>query len=275
MIKLNGVEIKINHFPDGTQLLKYDWEIVKYCNTITWRYEKEEELSTLIFLTLDIKDKNSKASVDLLLNYVPNARMDRVHKNDVFTLKWFAEVINWLGFDNVYALDVHSNVSLGLIDRIRTCNLYHIIHTILDNIRENVDSIDDLIIYFPDDGAMKRYIELFKQFKMCYGSKKRDWDTGKILNLEVVTNGVDLKGKNVLMVDDIIAYGGTMYYSAIELKRLGVNKIFTYVTHTENSIIDEERGTFIKLLEDGTVDMLYTTNSIFNLQHDKIKIINE
>ncbi len=160
MIKLNGVEIKINHFPDGTQLLKYDWEIVKYCNTITWRYEKEEELSTLIFLTLDVKDKNSKATVNLLLDYVPNARMDRVHKNDVFTLKWFAEVINWLGFDNVYALDVHSNVSLGLIDRIRTCNLDHIIHTILDNIRENVDSIDDLIIYFPDDGVSPIFIQL-------------------------------------------------------------------------------------------------------------------
>ena len=39
------------------------------------------------------------------------------------------------------------------------------------------------------------------------------------------------------MIDDIISYGGTMYYSAKKLKELGVGKIYAYATHVENSLI--------------------------------------
>ena len=63
------------------------------------------------------------------------------------------------------------------------------------------------------------------------------------------------------MIDDIIAYGGSLYYSAKELKRRGVDTIYAYATHTENSILDDEKGTLIKLLEDNTVERLYTTGA--------------
>ena len=44
--------------------------------------------------------------------YIPNARKDRAHREkDVFTLKYFANIINSLNFDNVYVLNPHSNVS--------------------------------------------------------------------------------------------------------------------------------------------------------------------
>ena len=80
-------------------------------------------------------------------------------------------------------------------------------------------------------------------------------------------------GMNVLMVDDIIAYGGSLYYSAKELKRIGANNIYAYATHTENSILDPEKGTLIKLLEDGTVKRLFTTDSLFTGEHDKIEVM--
>ena len=49
------------------------------------------------------------------------------------------------------------------------------------------------------------------------------------LLLEIITcivyeNGIDLNNKNVLMIDDIIAYGGSLYYSAKELNKCNVNK---------------------------------------------------
>lgn len=43
--------------------------------------------------------------------------------------------------------------------------------------------------------------------------------------------------------------------------------------HTENSILDDEKGTLIKLLEDNTVERLYTTGSLFAGKHDKITVL--
>jgi ribose-phosphate pyrophosphokinase len=114
---------------------------------------------------------------------------------------------------------------------------------------------------------------------MVYGQKVRNWETGKIEGLEVMDkdghkldDGNPLSGKSVLMIDDIISYGGTMYYSAKKLKELGAERIFAYATHVENSILDPEKGTFVKCLDDGTVDKLYTTDSIFTKSHKKIKL---
>ena len=109
--------------------------------------------------------------------------------------------------------------------------------------------------------------------------KERDWETGKILGLNVHDeNGnkvskEEVKGYSVLMVDDIISYGGTMYYSALKLKELGFKKIYAYATHTENSVLDEEKGTFIKCLNDRTVESLTTTDSIYSGNHPYIQVV--
>ena len=75
------------------------------------------------------------------------------------------------------------------------------------------------------------------------------------------------------MVDDIVSYGGTLYYSTLKLKELGAEHIFAYASHTENSVLDEEKGKFKKCLDDGTVEKLFTTSSIYHGKHDSIEII--
>ena len=167
-------------------------------------------------------------------------------------------------------LDVHSNVGAALIDNV-------IIETPKIYINEVIKQIEkdntDLILYFPDEGASKRYSDMFPRYKYCYGEKKRDWDTGKILGLDIKSNGINLSGKTVLMIDDIIAYGGSLYYSANTLKENGVDKIYAFATHTENSFLNREKGTLIKSLENNTVEKLFTTNSIFTGEHEKITVM--
>lgn len=272
MIKVNDEVINIEHFPDGTQKLFVEsmWK-ASGSYSIDWRYEKEEELSTLIFITRHLRNNPYTKSVRLKMNYLPNARMDRIHeKDEVFTLKSFADVINWLKFDLVTILDVHSNVGAALIDNvlIETPQIY-----INEVIRKIEKDNTDLILYFPDEGAAKRYSNMFPGYKYCYGEKKRDWDTGNIIGLDIKSNGINLFGKTVLMIDDIIAYGGSLYYSANTLKDNGVDKIYAFATHTENSVLNREKGTLIKSLENNTVERLFTTNSIFTGEHEKITVM--
>ena len=204
----------------------------------------------------------------LFMPYIPNARMDRVKNDDeVFTLKYFCDFINSLNFSRVYVLDAHSDVSTALLNNCENDNPR-------DYIKDAIRQIsDDIVLYFPDAGAAKRYSDLFPEIIYCYGEKKRDWKSGKILGLDIRSNGIDLNGKTVLMIDDIIAYGGSLFYSANALKEAGVGKIYAYATHTENSILDREKGTLIKSLENNTVERLFTTNSLFSGKHDKITVL--
>lgn len=114
---------------------------------------------------------------------------------------------------------------------------------------------------------------MLPKYKYCYGEKKRDWDTGKILGLDIMSNGVDLKNKTILMIDDIVSYGGSLFYSEKALKDCGTGKIYAFATHTENSVLDREKGTLIKSLEDKSIERLFTTNSLFTETHERISIL--
>lgn len=275
MIRINGEIVEVNKFPDGTPRMNLDVAKIKevehdkkQCLWIDWIYQGNDETFYLMLVKKHLDRHFPGVNIYLNMPYIPNARMDRVkNKDEIFTLKYFCEFINSLHFTEIFVLDAHSDVSTALLDN---C----VNESPKDYINEAINKISgNIILYFPDAGAAKRYSDLFPELMYCYGEKKRDWRTGKILGLDIRANGIDLAGKTVLMIDDIIAYGGSLYHSANALKENGVDKIYAYATHTENSVLDKEKGTLIKCLENATVERLFTTNSVFSGSHDKITVM--
>lgn len=265
MIKVNEKEYIVERFPDGSQRLSIDPSTSQVL--IKWLYQEDGELFTVLSLAASYKSLGKKVSLDL--PYLPNARMDRVKSDsEVFTLKIFCQLINQAGFEKVRVLDAHSNVSLALLDRVEAMDVGTIIKkSALSHLPDNT------ILYFPDEGSQKRYADLFPNSPYLFGIKKRDWNTGTITGLEIINPGINLKDACILMIDDIISFGGSLYYSALKLKELGAKQIFAYATHTENSLLDPHKGTLKKLLENGTVKQLFTTNSIFTKEHTKITVL--
>jgi len=263
----NTSKINPTMFPDGTKLIKYN--PTQYgAYEITWLYDRDDELFQLIALTKHLKEFGAK--VFLKLPYIPNARMDRVkNTGEVFTLKAFASVINWLGFESVLVSNPHSTVSEALFDRV-SVDFDCVAEDVKKIVETATNGID--VLYYPDSGAQKRYNDIlaFLGLPFAYGIKNRDWKTGNILGLNVVTP-VDLTRKNVLIVDDICSRGTTFVKSAEKLKALGVNNISLYVTHCEDTIVS---GDVLK--NNGLIDKVYTTNSIFRgMASNKLKIIRE
>lgn len=281
MLAINDdYKISPKAFPDNSEmLLDFDFGKAQICgkNIITWIYESDEECMTLYYIVNHIREKYLNPQIYLSLGYIPNARMDRVKKDsEVFTLKWFAKFINSLNFDAVWVFDPHSNVSEALIDRIRIFNIKPVIMDVTKRVwKYTYPNFSGLIYYFPDDGAMKRYKDLLPaNSKIIYGKKIRDWETGRIQGLEIINdNNHEIRGSIVIMVDDIISYGGTLAYSADKLRELGASNIFAYASHTENSIDDEAKGTLLKRLKDGTVSRIYTTDSLYQGKNDKIEVL--
>lgn len=249
--------IENTFFPDGTRNFKLN-KSPDFIAGIRWEYENDGEL----FAVICLRRHFSRLNLWLDLPYCPNARMDRVKlSTDVFTLKYFAEIINSLNFSAVYIEDPHSSVAPALINNCEIISAWSNILSALTYLDE-----EPLLVY-PDEGAMKRYDYLKKPY--TYAIKHRNWETGKIESLEIVDkNGI--KGKDCLIIDDICSYGGTFYYTAKALKELGANKIYLYATHIEDNI---DKG---KLFEDPSlIEKVFTPSVIYHGDNPKIIKLNE
>lgn len=287
MITINGIEIVRKTFPDGSLcLLDLDNSLL-YPNRnyeIVWLYEGDDEIFMLICIVKHLRSKMyNNVDFNLTMPYVVNGRLDRTHSdNEVFTLKYFCELINNLNFNKVVIVDPHSIVSEALIDNVCVLRPSNIISNVIDKMLCLNEFEREVVIYFPDDGAYKRYKDLpcFKDLKCVYGKKERDWNTGEILGIEIYDkNGCkltnELENCDVLMVDDIISYGGTLAYSADKLKAMGTAHISAYATHVEDSAINTDKGTLLKRINSGIVDFVYTTNSLFHEEHPNFIIIHK
>ena len=267
MLKWNGDIVAQDHFPDGTLRLipRLPRYIPGVTHIITWQYESDAELFSLICLTRHIRKYYPELPLSLDLYYLPHARMDRAKDcNDVFTLKYFAEVINSLQFSAASILDPHSNVGPALINHAHVLSPSPYIRNALINIHAV-----DLALFYPDEGSCKRYAGLFN-YPYLFGVKQRDWKTGEITSFDLIGDQPRFEpGTPVLIVDDICSRGGTFYHSAKKLKEAGFGPIYLYVTHCEPTILQGN------LLDGDLIERVYTTDSIFfNHSHPKIEVMS-
>lgn len=267
MIKINGQTLELNHFPQGELKLNY---IPSDAYLIHWHFESNEEILALKFVMDQINEQQEIAYKRLHMPYIPYARMDRIKQSgETFTLKYFAKLLNSMNFDDVVILDQHSDVSMGLIDRVKDSN------SIRDfKIKELYTRLNCDYICYPDNGCAKRLSHL--KLPNLVGYKDRDWNTGEIKSLNIIGE-FDKENASVLIVDDIVSYGGTFYYTAKALRKLGVDKIYLYVTHCEDSILKgkfpnwNNSEQFDNLLECGLIEKVFTTDSICTIEHEKIE----
>src|SRR5574344_494626 len=253
-------KLTIGKFPDNTVNLSIPQEMLDEKSiTIGWNYESDRELFALACIVDTLRRNNQYVDIRLWLPYVPNARMDRVKDpTESFTLQTFCDMINNMNFSEVSVLDVHSNVTLGMLKRS---------HDNPNLVKGNIDKVRgyigvDSILFFPDAGAYKRYTTLFDGtgITTLYGSKHRDWKTGVIQGLKVNNDygdTLDVDGKNILIIDDICSRGGTALRSASALWSMGASDIYVYVTHCEKTVIGSD-------LYHSSIKGIYTTDSIIN-----------
>ena len=288
MIKINDEVINIGSFPDGSMLIKHnpyardlkDLSTINFSEAcIVWKYENDLEILALVYL---VKHLRANGVDDIYLNmpYIPNARQDRVKSpEDVFTLKYFAEILNSLNLTSVYVLDPHSAVSEALINNVSVITPRERIEHAIDIIRVEEWGLYDpmyighapekrfsLTMFYPDEGAMKRYSGMVK-LPYAFGIKRRNWETGVIEGLDVAGDVDAIMGRDILIVDDICSRGGTFLHSAKKLKELGAKDIYLYVSHCENTILEGE------LLTSGLIKKVFTTDSIFTKEHELIEVL--
>ena len=258
MIWVNGKKVEQDHFAAGELKIKL-WPSNRSRIDLVWHYENDAELFTVAC----IREYYATQDCILYLPYLPSARMDRVkNPEDVFTLKTFANLINALNFSTVYVWDAHSNVGPALIDR---CHDVNALTWIQEAITQLGYAKDNICLFFPDEGAQKRYGGMFPDYKQAFGIKNRNWETGKIEGYMIVGED-NVKDNHILIIDDICSYGNTFVKAAEALHEAGANGIDLYVTHCEEAVV---KGDVFKC---GLIDKVFTTDSLVRSEEANSKL---
>ena len=132
---------------------------------------------------------------------------------------------------------------------------------------------DYLMIISPDEGAMHRAVYLSNVLGVDMGMfyKRRDYSTVVNGKNPIVAHeflGDDLKGKNAIIIDDMISSGESMLDVAQKIKARGANRVFVFTTF---GLFTEGFAKFDEYYEKGFIDRVITTNLTYLPQELKDK----
>lgn len=185
-------------------------------------------LMELVFM-IDAVKRSSADEVTAVIPYFGYARQDRKEMPRVpISASVVAGIIENAGADRIVTLDIHSEQQQGFI-KAPWDNLYgsySFLHALKDRKLEN------LVVAAPDKGGMARatkYAGLLGASGIAIVYKDRDLNVNnKSTTLAMIG---EVKGKDVLIVDDMIDTGGTVVNAARHVKESGANKVIICATH--------------------------------------------
>jgi ribose-phosphate pyrophosphokinase len=224
-----------------------------------------ENLMELLVM-LDAARRASAQRITAVIPYFGYARQDRKDRPRVpITAKLAANILASSGANRVLTLDLHAGQIQGFFD-IPLDHLYAI-NVFFEYFKQN--KIEDLVIVSPDVGGIKMARAYAKRFgaDLAIVDKRRKSPE----STEVMHILGDVKDKNVLLVDDIIATGSSLVNGAAALKKEGAKNIFAAISHgiLSNHAVDKIR--------DSRIDSLAITDSIplpEEKKEEKIKVVS-
>jgi ribose-phosphate pyrophosphokinase len=229
-INFHLINTKETHFANTeikTEILEsirgLDIYVVQDCANTDLPYSVDENLMSLK-TAIDAAKRSDATNVTVILPAYPYARQDKSISRECITASLIARELENLGVNRVITLDIHNTAIGGFFAKANLENLFPT-KTICNYIKNNF-STDNLVVVAPDTGAMRRaqnYAEKL-QVPLAVVYKERDYSaSSKILNITLIGN---VKNKDCLIIDDMIATGGTIINVAKTLKENGAQKIY-------------------------------------------------
>lgn len=170
-----------------------------------------------------------------------------------------------LGVRDIITFDAHDPTIQNSIPMITFENLYptlDIVKKILTDESDIFMEPDNMLIVSPDTGAMDRAIfySSFLGSDIGLFYKRRDHSKivkGKNPIVQHEYIGKEVEGCHILIVDDMISSGESIFDIAVELKKRKAGKIFVATTF---ALFTEGIEKFNQFYEQGLIDCVYTTN---------------
>ncbi len=251
---INLGNMQLRRFADGEVFVQID-ETVRNKDTYviqsTGRPSSNENWMEL-YCIIDALKRASAKRITAVIPYYGYSRQDRKNEPRVpITAKLVANLLTTAGANRVLALELHASQIQGFfdipVDHMLSKNVF------LDKIYKDID-LSNAIIVSPDIGGVgrSRFIAKALNLDIAIIDKRRD----RANECEIMNIVGDVKGKDAIIIDDIIDTGGTLIKGINALKQAGMNKIYVFVTHAVCS------GDAYERINSSPVDKLYITDSL-------------
>lgn len=245
-------EVDIRQFPDGETSLQVLESVrgrdVYVLQTVA--LDPNNYLMELLIL-VDALKRASARSIHAVIPYFGYCRQDRKDKPRVpITAKLVANVLEVAGVTSVLTVDLHADQIEGFFN------------VPLDNLHSRVllaDAFKELdlpnpIVVAPDAGSVK----ISRDYAAHLGIEFAVLDKNRISaeSVEVLTVIGDIKGKDVLLADDMCSTAGTLVSAAKACREKGAKRIISAVTH--GLFV----GDAIKKIESSPIELVLMSNTI-------------
>ena len=217
-----------------------------------------------MLLMLDAAKRASARHITAVLPYFGWARQDRKDKPRVpIGAKMIAKILETAGATRIITMDLHADQIQGFFEK----PVDHLFaSTIFVPYLESLN-LDNLTIASPDMGGSKRAYAYSKFLKsdvvICYKQRQK---ANVISHMELIG---DVKGKNVVLVDDMVDTAGTLAKAAELMIERGAKSVRAVCTHGILSGDAHER------IENSSLEELIITDSIPSKKSSpKIKILS-
>lgn len=198
--------------------------------------------------------------INVIMPLLYESRQHKRRGNESLDCAISLQELERMGVNNIITFDAHDPSICNAIPQLSFENFYPT-HRILEELIDNED-INDMLVISPDMGAMERARYYADMLGCDVGVfyKRRDLSRvvdGKNPIVEHMYMGADPKGKDVIVVDDMIASGGSMIDVAKNLREKGAKNIYLIATF---ALFTEGTQVFEDAYDKGLFDKLYSTN---------------
>ena len=226
-LKAKYVDVDTRTFPDGESKITFRHNLKKSVVLVVQSTYPPVDTNLLQILSIISEVKKISSKIYAIMPYMGYARQDRQFLNgEIATMSVVAKMLQAAGAKKVIVVDIHSKTALRHF-KIPT---------------ENVSAIPELakylkklklknpVIVSPDTGGSlraKKFADILKSDFITL-KKSRNRKTGKV---SIQSTKADVKGKDLIIVDDIISTGGSVVKATQFLKKQKCKRVFVVCTH--------------------------------------------
>ncbi|MGH7992882.1 MAG: ribose-phosphate diphosphokinase [Limisphaerales bacterium] len=260
-----GMELgkcSIQPFPDGETFIKIE-ENVRGEDVFVVQPTSPPTNHNLmeLFIMIDALRRASAMRITAVLPFYGYARQDRKDQPRVpITAKLIANLLVAAGVNRILAVDLHAQQIQGFFD-IPVDHLYAA-PVMYEYLKKK--KLSDLVVVSPDVGGLKMahaYSQVLESGLAIVAKRRKN--ATEVESMAVIG---EIRGKNILLVDDLTETAGTLTAAAALLKKKGAKQILACVSHAILNNVGIER------LRKSAIDELITTDTVQRPAIDGVKI---
>lgn len=256
--------IHTERFSDGELFVRYNESIRGQVIFLIAKVHMPYEHLMEMMLAIDAARRSSAREVNVVIPYLAHSRQERRDgERTAVSARMVADMVQMVGADRVITLDLHNNAIEGF---------YKIPLDALSSLRLFVDHIqslqlDSLCLCSPDFGGIKRiknYKKYFESADIAVIHKER-LKANQVSHMEIIG---EVKGRNVILIDDMIDTAGTLCTAANLILEQGALSVRAYCTHGILS------GEAIDRIEKSGLTKVFIADTVREqVESDKVEVI--